>query len=115
MPGHRVHSYVDRQLFGKAYWKLHRKMDVAVFWLGKGHRVLYHDPLTAGCIAKTCYPNDPNAEEAAYTHILLDDFCTAYPAWKKLLEQLAAMLMLNVENENAKRRKNVVVASSPPG
>ena len=89
MPGHRTHNYVDMKLFGKAYWKLHRKMDLAVFWLGRKHRQLFHDIPTAVFIARDCYPNDPNAEQAAYTHILLDNFCSAYPAWKALLEQLA--------------------------
>jgi len=89
LPGHRVHCFVDRMLFGKTYWKLHRHMDCAVFWLGKNHRRLYHDFATAVIIAKTLYPSDPNNEEAAYTHILLDNFCTAYPVWKTVLEQLA--------------------------
>jgi hypothetical protein len=97
VPGHRTHAYVDRLFFGKAYFKLHRKMDEPVYWLGRKHRVLNHDVATAVCIARWCYPNDGNAEEAAYTHILLDEFCTANPAWKKLLEQLAYT--------DAKRRK----------
>jgi hypothetical protein len=106
MPGHKVHAYLDRQLFGKVYWKLHRKMDVAVFWLGKKHRALYHDPITAVYIAMTCYPNDPNAEEAAFTHILLDEFCTAYPGWKKLLEQLAYADAKRRRRERQKNRRN---------
>jgi len=89
VPGHRVHCYVDRVLFGKTYWRLHRQMDCAVFWLGKNHRRLYHDIPTAVFIAKTLYPSDPNNEEAAFTHIWLDTFCTAYPIWKMFLEQLA--------------------------
>jgi len=97
VPGHKVHAYVDRQFFGRAYWKMHRKMDIAVFWLGNKHRVLFHDPITAVCIAKSCYPYDKNAEEAAYTHILVDQFCTAYPCLRKLLEELAYA--------DAKRRK----------
>jgi hypothetical protein len=97
VPGHKVHTFVDRVFFGKAYFKLHRKMDEPVYWLGKKHRILNHDAATAVCIARCYYPGDKNAEEAAYTHILLDDFCTANPAWKKLLEQLAYT--------DAKRRK----------
>jgi hypothetical protein len=97
LPGHQVHNYFDREIFGKSYPKIHRQMDVAVFWLGKSHRRLYHDFPTAFCIGKSCYPNDTRAEESAIMHIILDKLCTDNPAWKMLLEQLAY--------SDAKRRK----------
>jgi hypothetical protein len=88
---------VDRECFGKAYWKIHRKMDAPVLLLGKKHRVLFHDPVSAMAIADLCFPGDPNARNAALMHIELDEMCTTNPQRKKQLEILA--------NEDADRRK----------
>ena len=96
-PGHRVHAYVDRQLFGKAYWKIHRKMDEPVLYLGKNHRELFHDYPTACGIADSCYPGDPNSRNAAMLHIELDEMCTRDPEYKLYLEALA--------NQDARQRK----------
>jgi hypothetical protein len=89
MPGHIVHAYVDQKIFGKAYWKIHRYMDLPVLWLGKDHRRLYHDYLSATIFARTLYPGDRNAEEAAMAHILLDQLCSANKAWAVQLKYLA--------------------------
>jgi hypothetical protein len=91
MPGWRVHRYVDIECFGKSYWKIHRKMDEPVVYLGRSHRVLFHDPWAAVAIARQCYPGDPRAVEAANLHILTDEFCTRDPNYKKLLEELEAL------------------------
>ena len=89
MPGHRVHAFVDREFFGKAFWKIHRIIDEPVFFLGKRHRELFHDPVSAVAIADQCYPGDPNARSAAILHLQLDDCCTENPAFRKQLEFLA--------------------------
>jgi hypothetical protein len=77
--GHDIHVFVDRTLFGKAYWKIHREMDWPYGFLGRRHRVLFHDPLTASAIARSCYPGDENAVLAALVHIEIDDLCSANP------------------------------------
>jgi hypothetical protein len=89
VPGHRVHTYIDRQCFGKTYWKIHRKIDEPVLYLGKNHRALFHDYPTAWGIAEYCYPGDPNARNAAMLHIELDEMCTRNPEFKLYLEALA--------------------------
>jgi hypothetical protein len=99
MPGWRVHKYVDVVFFGKSYSKIHRKMDEPVLFLGKRHRVLFHDAPAAALIAKQSYPDDPHAIEAAYLHILTDQLCTADLAYKKFLTTLALL------NRPKKRRK----------
>ena len=100
MPGWRVHRYLDIVFFGKSYSKIHRKMDAPVVFLGRRHRILFHDPLAALVIAQECYPGDPDAVESAYLHILTDELCTSDPVYKKFLEQLAL-----VENRNTRRRR----------
>jgi hypothetical protein len=89
VPGHIVHYYVDRQLFGKVFYKVHRAIDLPVIFAGRAHRRYNHDMVTATYIAKQTYPADERAVESAYAHILVDQLCTENPVFKKLLEQLA--------------------------
>jgi hypothetical protein len=89
LPGWDVHTYADRVYFGKSYYRIHKEMDWPYKILGKDHRKFFHDPLNALIIAERCYPGDPNAEEAAYLHILLDQLCSENPEYKKMLEKLA--------------------------
>jgi hypothetical protein len=104
MPGWRVHRYLDVVFFGKSYSKIHRKMDDPCIFLGRRHRVLFHDPAAAVVIAQECYPGDPDAVEAAYLHILTDEFCTGDPYYKKDLEILA-LLNRPKKRTSRKRRK----------
>jgi hypothetical protein len=64
-------------------------MDKPVVYLGKSHRTLFHDPVTAVGIATELYPGDDNAGWAALFHISLDESCTRDPIFKKQLEMLA--------------------------
>lgn len=103
LPSHELHCYVDRQLFEKSYRRIHRKMDEPYLLLGRKHRVLFHDPVTACAIAQHCYPGDPNAELAALFHINLDEICSANPLLKHNLELLAKID--SRERTRARRRK----------
>ena len=76
MPSHIMHRFVDRQLFGKCYYKVHWKMDEPYVFLGNKHRILFHDAFSACAIAQQCYPNDANAVNAALNHITLDEMCS---------------------------------------
>ena len=105
MPGHRVHRYVDRMLYGRSYWKIHVKMDLPYLVLGSTHRVLFHDPATAAFIAESCYPNDPNAVQAALGHIYIDRLCSNNPILKASLEFLANKDVRN-RAKSRKIRKN---------
>ena len=103
MPGWRVHRFLDRMFYGKAYSKIHSKMDSAVVILGKRHRILFHNPLWVCAIAEEAYPGDPNAVASGNMHILADQTCSAYPDFKKMLEN---MEMADRKNRR-KRRKTV--------
>ena len=74
MPSHSVHNYVNRLLFGRSYWKINREMDKPYVFLGRYHRVLFHEPAWAYLIASKFYPGDPNAVLAAQSHFVLDSF-----------------------------------------
>jgi len=89
MPGRQTHTYLDRIMFGKSYWKLHKVIDFPVFLYGRKHREHFHDYVSLICIAKMNYPDDPVACDAACLHSLIDNFCTARPDWKKFLAEKA--------------------------
>jgi hypothetical protein len=80
VPGWRVHEYVDKTFFGRSYRKIHHRMDSAFVVLRRGHRVWFHDPLSAVVIGQECYPDDPNAVYAALAHIQFDELCSGDPA-----------------------------------
>jgi hypothetical protein len=91
-----VHRYLDLELFGKSYWRIHREMDKPYIFLGKAHRVLFHDPCSALAIARRWYPHDDNAKLAALFHIQIDNICSENPILKAQLKFLA--------NKDAKER-----------
>ena len=49
---------------------------------------MFHDSVSAYAIAKSCYPDDPNAIMAAQYHILYDELCSSDPEYKKTLENM---------------------------
>ena len=107
MPSHKIHCYVDRVLFGKSYWRLHREIDKPVLILGKRHRVLFHDGLSTIAIAQKVYPNDPRAWEAALVHVELDLLCSNNPFFAKQLTYFA--------EQDAKRRRSSRKGKKVPG
>ncbi len=111
MPSHRVHVFFDRECFGKAYWKIHRKMDEPYLIFGKRHRELFHDAVSAFAIADFCYPYDPNARAAALFHIELDELCSANSEFKMQLQILATQ---DAEKRRRARKKSRKTRSVPP-
>ena len=97
MPSHKVHAYIDRLFFGKAYWKVHHRIDSAYPYLGGKHRIFWHDPVSAYAIAADAYPGDANAQAAAFLHIEVDNQCSADPTFRAWLEWWA--------DREAKKRK----------
>ena len=49
---------------------------------------MFHDSVSAYAIAKSCYPDDPNAVWAAQCHILCDELCSSDPEYKRALENM---------------------------
>jgi hypothetical protein len=95
-------------LFGKSYWELHRKIDMPYIYLGRRHRVLFHDGFSSAMIARELYPGDPHAEEAALVHVQLDMLCSNDPFFKKQLYYFAdvdARKRSRARKENARLKK----------
>jgi len=104
LPSLKVHVYYDELFFGRSYYRLHRDMDKPVFLLGRGHRVLFHDPASVYFLASELYPGDEDAVSSGLYHISLDQQCTADPQFRKTLEIMAA---------NRKRRKRTPRQTDP--
>jgi hypothetical protein len=113
VPGWRVHAFVDRTLFGKSYYKIHRRLDEPFLYLGRVHRLLFHDFTTAYFVALDCYPGDPNAVLAAYEHILLDEQCSADPEYKKLLENLASLSRTKKKRKRVQTKTQMLAPGDP--
>ena len=96
-PNHEVHRYIDRQVTGKEYPDIHKSLDWPVSFLGRGHRVLFHDYPTAIYIARKKHPFDPNAKIIPVFHIDFDKICSADPQYRKVLGKKA--------KEDSKQRK----------
>jgi len=77
-------------------------MDKAFKSLGRRHRVVFHDPVSAYIIASRLYPGDSNAVWAAQYHIIIDNTCSKDPEFKKCLE---AMVILSSRKKRRRKRK----------
>jgi len=84
LPSRRVHNLVDKALLGRSYDSVHRAIDQPYKYLGKRHRILFHDPLTA-TLASGGKP------APATLHILLDNICSKDRRLGELLELLARL------------------------
>lgn len=105
MPGLRTNRFVDLMFLNKSYWRIHRAMDKPVKYLGRTHRVLFHDPISALAIAENFYPGDPDAQTAALLHIEYDMICSADPDYKRQLERDARLYKASSKREGVRRKR----------
>ena len=111
MPSHRVHNFVDRQMFGKSYWQLHRNLDLPYLFMGRKHRVLFHDGFSSVLIARRLYPGDSRAEQAAIVHCQIDALCSNDPFLRTQLEFLANLDAAERKKTRRKSRKRKASSS----
>jgi len=84
MPSNRTHAKISKILIGKECRKTNKIMDYPVRFLGKGHRILFHDVLSAASIG---YISDGyDGVYSGILHLGVDAVCSKYPAIKKMLE-----------------------------
>lgn len=86
-----MHIYIDKLYLGKAYPKIHRRIDEPYKYYGRRHRIFFHDYASAYLIATDCYPDDPDAVWSAYLHILIDDLCSRDPEYRRFLERMESL------------------------
>lgn len=105
MPSHRIHTYMDWQLFDKSYWKLHRLIDKPYLVFGRKHRIFFHTFPSAISVARHYFPGNFQAEEAAVFHVHLDNLCSQDRFYKKRLEILADSFYRAKRKRQKKRTK----------
>jgi len=105
MPSHKIHTYMDWQLFGRSYWRLHRAIDKPYLVFGRRHRIFFHDFPSAVGVARILFPGNYQAEEAAMFHVHLDNMCSQDRFFKRKLEILANSYYRNKRKSGKKREK----------
>jgi len=105
MPSHKIHTYMDWQLFGRSYWRLHRAIDKPYLVFGRRHRIFFHDFPSAVGVARILFPGNYQAEEAAMFHVHLDNMCSQDRFFKRKLEILANSYYRNKRKSGKNREK----------
>lgn len=82
MPGHEIHRFFKKALYGSEDMSVDKIMDGPVMLLGKKHREYFHDAKTVVAL----FGNDPVKMRDAALHILVDQAFTENPKSRKLLE-----------------------------
>ena len=83
MTSHRVHRAISRLLLGESHDDVNKLMDLPAKIMGKRHRLIFHDPLSAFIL----FGGNPEKFKAALLHILVDEL-SKDPKVKKILESL---------------------------
>jgi len=107
MPSYLVHCKVSKVLFGKSYWRVHKWIDSAYPILGRAHRKFYHDYSSAVGFARSLYPGDERAVQAAVFHIQLDSVCSENQTFKKFIEAWARKRVKKRKSEKMRDREQM--------
>lgn len=75
MPNRKMHKVLSKFLVGDSCDSTHKIIDYPVRFLGKNHRRLFHDPITASIIGYAT--NRERGVVSALSHILAD-FSSTY-------------------------------------
>lgn len=76
MPDRNIHKKISELIIGDACEKTHEVIDSAVKEMGRGHRVLYHDPISASLIG--LYENGYKGLVSGIMHIVTDKYADNY-------------------------------------
>jgi len=76
MPSREIHKMISRLLTGYECDKTHAALDWPAKYLGRGHRILFHDPISAFLLGYIC--NGPEGAVSGVAHILTDYLVTKY-------------------------------------
>ena len=107
MPSHRIHTYMDWQVFGRSYWRLHRAIDKPYLVFGRNHRIFFHDFPSAISVARNYFPGDTQAEHAAVLHVHIDNMCSQDRFYKGRLEILANSFYRTKRRRKKQKKVNI--------
>ncbi|MEM7821597.1 MAG: hypothetical protein QXX38_02165 [Candidatus Aenigmatarchaeota archaeon] len=84
MPSRYLHKKFSKFLVEDECEKTHKAIDYPVKFLGRRHRILFHDPISA--VAIGLLANSYKGVCAGLSHIFLDYCCSKIPELKYLAE-----------------------------
>ena len=76
MPNREVHKLISKLITGYDCEKTHAIIDWPTKYLGRNHRVLFHDPISASLIGYFC--DGPEGTISGLAHIVTDYLITKY-------------------------------------
>ena len=76
MPSREVHKIISKIITGYDCDKTHAAIDWPVKYLGRNHRILFHDPISAFIIGYFC--NGPEGAASGIAHIATDYLTSKY-------------------------------------
>lgn len=86
MPSGYLHRKISKALLGKSCRKTNRAIDYPSKFLGRGHRVLFHDPLSAMAIGFIL--EDYSGALSGLLHLATDECFSRYKIAGKVIEYL---------------------------
>ncbi len=86
MPERRVHNHFTKRILGKTYDEVHAALDFPVKFLGRRHRVLFHDRAEAALIGYGIAGVE--GALAAQWHVILDELCSQNKGLAELIMML---------------------------
>jgi len=81
LPSRKVHEALDRVFLGRKFSQVHRLIDLPARSVGKKHRALFHDPLSAIAIGYAVGGLD--GAMSALLHIAVDSLFTELKKQKR--------------------------------
>lgn len=89
MPERRIHNYTTKLLLGKTFDEVHRVLDGPVKFLGRKHRVLYHEPAEAALIGYEIAGFE--GALAALLHVTVDELCSREKRLSGLIKRVKSV------------------------
>ncbi|MEM5835590.1 MAG: hypothetical protein QW040_01205 [Candidatus Aenigmatarchaeota archaeon] len=86
MPSRYIHKKISKTFINNSCEKTNRAIDYPVKILGKKHRILFHDPISALIVGFVC--DGVEGVASALLHLATDYYCSKYPIIKKALSYL---------------------------
>lgn len=102
MPDKYIHKKLSELILGESCEKTHEAIDKPVKEMGRGHRKLYHDPISASLIG--LFENGCKGAISAAMHIVTDKYANNYVSKEALRFSLKIIEYVKDELEKVEKK-----------
>jgi len=102
MPDRYIHKKLSELILGDPCEKTHTAIDAPVKEMGRGHRELYHDPISAGLVG--LFEDGCKGAISAAVHIITDKYANNYVSKEVLRFSLKMIEYAKNELEKVENR-----------